>query len=379
LDVDLFSYVRVVLRWSWVTIIAVAATVAVILYTNADVPLVYQATAKFIVSAPEPGEVALYTTVRAGTPKDDIAAVQADFSGIMRGALAARMTIDALGLKMTPQELLDKIINEIPVFSDFVYVHVSDANPKDAATIANVHAANTLKIYGETRAKSTTVRIQFITEQLQSATKNLNDARTALLRFQTKNGTADLTRDIQGYQDTMRTLKTERDRNMVEIERASGAASYYTTMAQKATAENDNAAAASYRGSAAANQASIEGLRAAVTRQNELIAQKENELLSLVGLTTEYNRIVGEVQRAESNYNFLQGKLSEAQTKEADARSAGFIQLFEPATPPTRAQKVQTRNMLIPGVAASLAGGIILSFLLEIVFGRSRRRRSAGQ
>ncbi len=378
MDVDLFSYVRVIVRWSWVTLIAVAATVAVILYANADVPLVYEATVKFIIAAPEPDEVTLYSTVRPGVAKDDIAAVQADFSAIMRGAVAAQMTIDTLGLNMTVQELLDQVINEIPPFSDFVYVHVRSPNPKDAATIANVHAASTLKAFGEARAKTTTVRLQFIAEQLQAATKSLNDARTALLRFQTKNGTADLTRDIQGYQDTLRTLKTERDRNLVEIERASAAASYYVSLSQKAATENDTVAANSYRASAAANQASIEGLRAAVTRQNELIAQKENELLSLVSLTTEYNRIQSEVQRSDSNYNFLNGKLSEAQTKEADARSAGFVQMFEAAQTPTRAQKVQTRSMLIPGVAASLAGGIILSFLLEIIFGRSRRRRSAG-
>ena len=379
MDLDLLSYLRVVIRWSWVTIIAVAATVAVIMYTNADVPLVYTATVKFVVSAPEPDEVALYTTVRAGTPKDDIYAVQADFAAIMRGALAAQMTIDTLGLNMTTQELIDKVTDETPALSDYVYVHVSDANPKDAAAIANVHAASTLKVFGETRAKTTAGRMQFITAQLQSATQTLNDARTTLLRFQTKNGSADLSRDIQGYGDTLRTLKAERDRNMVEIERASAAASYYTTLSQKATAESDNTAAASYRASSAANQASIEGLRAAVTRQNELIAQKENELLSLVSLTAEYTRIQSDLQRAESNYNFLKDKLGEAQTKEADARNAGFVQMFEPATPPTRAEKVKTKSMLVPGVAASLAGGIILSFVLEIVFGRARRRRPSAQ
>jgi uncharacterized protein involved in exopolysaccharide biosynthesis len=377
LESDVIGYVRAILRWSWVTIILVAVTVGVILYTNADTPIIYTSTVKFEVSAPEPEEVALFTQARVGTAREEISAVQADFSAIMRGAVTARMTIQALGLNISVAEMQDKVMSEIPTFSNLVYIHITDSNPTDAATIAAVHAENTLKYYGEARAKTTVVRRQFITQQLQTSAQEMNTAREAMLRFQTKNGTADLTRDLQGYQDGLRSLRLERDRNMIEIERASAAVSYYTAQAQKAAAENDSAAA-SYRSSAIANQATVEGMRSSVARQNEIIAQRENELLSLLGLTAEYERLRTDVQRAESSYNFMLSKLNEAQIKESDARSAGFIQMIEPANTPTRGQKAQTRSLLLPGVAASLIGGIILSFVLEFIFGRSRRQPRAG-
>lgn len=376
MDTDLLAYVRIILRWSWVTIILVASVVAAILYAHANVTPMYTATVKLEVSAPEPGEVALFSTVRAGATREEISAVQANFSVIVRSAMAAWMTIDALGLPMSMQELQDKIYTEIPPFSDFVYVHVQADNPEDAATIARVHTDNALKYFGEARAKTTTVRRQFIIEQLQTAGKDLTDARESLLRFQIKNGLADLSREIQAYQDTLRSLRLDRDRNLVEIERATAAADYYTAQAEKAAAQNDNTAAAGYRASAAASQSIVEGMKSAVTRLNEVIAQRENDLLALVSLSTDYDRLRSEVQRAENNYNFLLGKLNEATIKENDARSAGFIQIVEPAQVPTRAERPQTRNMLIPGVAASVIGGIVLSFVLEYIFGRARRRET---
>lgn len=374
---DLLKYIRVVLRWSWVTALVVLATVAVILYMSADTPIVYTATVKFEVSPPEPEQVTLYSAVRTGTVREEISTVQADFSAIARGAVAARMTISDLGLKISVAEMQDKVMNEIPPFSSLVYIHVTDANAQDAATLARVHAENTLKYYGESRAQATAVRRDFITQQLQQAAAQVTAAREELVRFQAKNGTADLMRDLQGYQDALRTLRVERDRNMVEIERATAAMSYYAAQANKAASENDAVAAGSYRASASTNQAIIEGMRAAVERQNELIAQRSNELISLVGLTAEYERIRTDVQRAEANYNFMQSKLNEAQIKESDARSAGFIQMIEPASVPTQGQKARTRNVLLPGIAASLLAGIMLSFVLDLLFGGGRRRQHA--
>jgi capsular polysaccharide biosynthesis protein len=320
-------------------------------------------------------DVTLYTASRPGTTRDEITAQQNNFSGVARGLAVAAITIKQLGLNMSAQELADRVVTEIPPFSDFVYVHVSADNPSDAQSIARVHTDNALTYFGEARARATTVRRQFVIEQLQTATGELNAARDALLRFETKNGTADLNRDVQGYQDTLRALRLDRDRNTVEIERATSAAAFYTAQAQKSAADGDNVAAASYRASATVNQATAEGMRSAVIRQNELIAQRENELFSLVSLNAENDRLQGDLQRAQNTYNFLQGKLNEAEIKETDALSASFMQIIEQANLPARPQRVQTRNMLIPGIAAALIFGVILSFVLEYLFMRGRRRR----
>ncbi len=375
MESDAVSYIRIILRWSWVTLILVAATAGVIIYSNADVPLVYWSTVKLQVAAPEPEEVALFTTVRAGSTRDEISAVQTTFAQIAKGTAVTRMTIQALGLKISPVELQDRISIEIPPYSDFVNVSISADNPDDAANLARVQTNNALSFYGEARAKTATERKVFITQQLQTASADLTTAREALLRFQVKYGTADLARDIQQYQDTLRSLRLDRDRNMIEIERSTAAVAFYTASAQKAAAENDPGAVASYRNSATANQGAIEGLKAAIARQNEIIAQREIELVALVSLTSQYDGLRTDLQRAENNYNFLQGKLNEATIKENDARSVGHIQIVEPAQTPTRGQRTETKNLLIPGVAASVIGGVILSFVLEFIFGAARRRR----
>jgi len=376
LDTDLFGYIKIIVRWSWVILLLVASTMAVIYYSAANAPLVYRSTVKLEVSAPEPEEVTLYTTVRTGAAREEIGAVQSNFAQIVRTGSVAVRTLQTLGLAMSWQDLQNRISVEIPAFSDFVYVHVEADNPTDAEALARTLVDVALKYYGEARAKTTVVRKQFILEQLQIATSDLTTARDALLRFQVKYGTADLSRDIQTYQDTLRTLRLDRDRNLVEIERLNAAAAYFTASAQKATSEGDSVAAASYRQSSTSSLATADGLRAAVIRLNEIIAQKENELLSLVALTAEYNRLQADVRQAENIYTFLQSKLTEAQIKENDAKGVGFIQIIEPAQVPSSPLPVRTRSMVIPGLAASLIGGVILAFALEYVFGLPRRRRA---
>ena len=80
---------------------------------------------------------------------------------------------------------------------------------------------------------------------------------------------------------------------------------------------------------------------------------------------------------AQGNYNFLLGKLNEAQIKESDARQASYIQIVEPANVPLRPLKVSNRSMLIPGIAAAVVAGVVLSYILEFIFGFSRRKKAA--
>ncbi len=376
MDTDLFGYIKIVIRWSWVILLLVASTMGVIYYSAANAPLVYRSTVKLEVSAPEPEEVTLYTTVRTGATREEIGAVQSNFAQIVQTGSVAARALQTLGMPMSWQDLLKRISVEIPAFSDFVYVNVEADNPTDAQALARTLVEAALKYFGEARSKTTVVRKQFILEQLQIATGDLTAARDALLRFQVKYGTADLARDIQTYQDTLRTLRLDRDRNMIEIERLNAAAGYFAASANKATSEGDSGAAASYRQSSTSSLAAADGLRAAITRQNEIIAQKENELLSLLGLTAEYNRLQADVRQAENNHTFLQSKLTEAQIKENDAKGVGFIQIIEPAQLPASPLPVRTRSMVIPGLAASLVGGVILAFALEYVFGLARRRRA---
>jgi uncharacterized protein involved in exopolysaccharide biosynthesis len=371
------SYVRPVLRWSWVTILLIVGTVVVILYYNANLPVQYTSTVKLQASAPEPDDVTLYSSVRAGTTREEISAVQADFQSIVRSPTAAQTTVKQLNLQMPWLEFLSHVSTEIPLYSDFVLVHVNADNPQDAETIARVHTDNAIRLYADTRALTPMARSQFIAQQLADAGKEMANARQAMLQFQIKYGTSDLTRDVQSLQDLIRSLQQDRDRNQVEIERSGSMAAYFVSNAEKAAANNDAATATAYRNSANASLASVEGAKAAVARLNELIAQRQNELTTLIGLTPEYNRLRTDVQQTEGTYNFLQSKLDEAQTKANDARAITYVQLAEPATTPNTPEKVSAKSMLIPGVAAALVLGVIVSFVLEFVFVGSRRRKSS--
>jgi capsule polysaccharide export protein KpsE/RkpR len=375
LSSDVWAYVKPIIRWSWVTILLVIGAIAAVLYSQANVPQVYESVLKVAVSAPEPDEVNLFSSTRSTTAREEISAVQADFQNIASSTSAAKATIQQLQLPISVAEFQANVRAAIVPFSDFINISAKAANPSDAAAIATAHTDNSLKLLGEARARTITARRQFINLQLDGAAKDLASAREAMLRFQTKNGVADLAREIQAQQDSLRTLRTDRDRNMVEIERLSSAANQYNSSAQKADAAGDAAGAAAYRSSALGNQIGVDGLRAAVLRQNEMLAQREIDLTNLVALSPEYDRLRTELSRAEGSYNFLVGKLNEAQIKESDARNATFVQIIEPAQLPTRSQKASTSNMLLPAAAAALIAGIILSYMLDFIFGFSRRRK----
>ena len=119
------SYVRPVLRWSWVTILLIVGVVAVILYYNANLPVQYTSTVKLQASAPEADDVTLYSSVRTGTTREEISTVQSDFQSIVRSPTAAQTTVKQLGLQMPWLEFLSHVRTEVPLYSDFVLVHVT--------------------------------------------------------------------------------------------------------------------------------------------------------------------------------------------------------------------------------------------------------------
>jgi uncharacterized protein involved in exopolysaccharide biosynthesis len=314
---------------------------------------------------PEPEEVTLFGQVRTGATQEVIGNVQADFLQVLRSPSLVGKTLQSLGARMSTQDFLDRLQTEVPPLSDFVIVTMEADNPQDAHTLVSTHVDNALREYGNLRAQTTVSRREFIMAQLNVAQRDLDTARDDLLRFQIKVGSADLSRDIQNYQDSLRSLRSDRDRAQVELERLQSLAAALDAEAQQAIKAGDATLAASLRVSASNTRAAAEAQKASISRINELIAQRETELLALVSLNAQYDALQSAVRQAQGNVTFLQSKLNEAQIKESDARAVSFIRIVEPAQVPTSSAPRRARAMLVPTTVASFAGGIILAFILE--------------
>ncbi|RMF27505.1 MAG: hypothetical protein D6759_17590, partial [Chloroflexi bacterium] len=113
--------------------------------------------------------------------------------------------------------------------------------------------------------------------------------------------------------------------------------------------------------------AEAEGKLTEVATYERLIAQHERELQRLVSLNTEYVKLKADVSRAQSVYNLLLDKLTEATLKENEILNTSFVQIVEPASPPRRPISPLSPKIVVVGAIASTVLGIALAFLLEYV------------
>ncbi len=114
-------------------------------------------------------------------------------------------------------------------------------------------------------------------------------------------------------------------------------------------------------------EVAVASILAKEAEYDRLIAQQEAELERLLKLTTEYDELVRNVNRIQSNYNFLSDKENEAKLKQSQANNVSFIQIIEPARMPDRPAPSRTPKMLAVGSIVSLVAGIILAFVLEFI------------
>jgi uncharacterized protein involved in exopolysaccharide biosynthesis len=102
-----------------------------------------------------------------------------------------------------------------------------------------------------------------------------------------------------------------------------------------------------------------------VAEVDELIADRQEELGRLVALAPTYNLLQDNAQKARENYQRLLDKYAEADLKVNVAKAASFIQIVEPAQPPT--QPLPGWPTVALAVAGSLGLGVLSAFLLDYV------------
>ncbi|MCL5265635.1 MAG: hypothetical protein M1343_10695 [Chloroflexi bacterium] len=330
-DEGLSTYLRIILKRWWLFVIITAVTLGFIAYRSLTASPVYVAAVRMQVSAPEPAEVSLYGGYARPGVRDEIAFTKYGFNEILMSNTVAWRTIEALNLNMTSDEILRMISVQMASNADFVVVTVTADDAELAKAIANTHVDAALRYLGSLRAKPAKATREFLEQQLALAKKDLNDANEALKKFRMDSNVGSLDREIESFQSVITQLRIGRD----------------TALGK---GQMDEAA-----------------------RLDALIAKRESELQAMVGLSSQYSNLTAAINQAQEAYGLLLNKETEAKLKENQASNVGFIQIVEPARTPAAPTPPRTTNLLMMGALASIAAGILISFLLEY-FGGSRAK-----
>ncbi len=321
---ELLAYVRVLRRRWWLVVITILVTLGTIIFLSYTRPSMYRARVHFMVVRPLVGGVSLYE-LRAPTSREAINYTRSNFLEILQGGVIAWRTVEETGVDMRGDDLQRSATIEESKDSDLITLIVTASDPDEAALLANGMVQAALKYYGEIQAAPAVNSRQFIQQQLNIASDELRQAQRDLTQFQIENNIGMLDTEITSQQSLLRSLQLQRD------------------------------------------QAEAEGQLDRVAAYERLIAQHERELQRLVSLNTQYVMLKAEVGRAQSVYNLLLDKLTEATLKENEILNTNFIQVVEPASPPRRPMAPLSPKILVVGAIAAVALGIALAFLLEYV------------
>lgn len=436
---DLRGYGAILRRWLWLILLLAAVTVAVIYVRTSSAPPVYQASVTLQVIALEPEEVTLYSPLRGTVADEQIRAVRDEFVTILENPTIAWRTVGALDLDIDADELYD-YINVRPE-AEFIYVQAKAIGPQAAEDLATTFVSQGLEYYARVRSLPAEVSAQFIAEQLQDSQQRLAEAEQRLLDFKLKHRVDSLHPEISTLYGIVRAVEQDRDGARVERERALALSQQMQVNAAAALAQAEQATAdaeeqrvaldalrksqaqlaeleeagqepepeavegedilaqieetqakleaaeasakyyqdlaRSLEASAASQAALAQAAGKAEAEYGQIIADREAELASLIGLGAEYDTLEDSLEEARSRVSFLAEKSYEAEVKKSQAAGAGYLQVIEPAHTPGSPMSSRLWQKMAIGAVASLIVGTILAFLLEIATGRRRHAKPA--
>ncbi|MCD6291175.1 MAG: hypothetical protein J7M34_11780 [Anaerolineae bacterium] len=387
------GYWTILRKRLWVIAVLFVATMSVIGYSALTAKPRYRASVRLQVLPVEPEEVTLFTQVRNMTINDQIITTQTDFISVVTSDIVALRTIAKLNLDIRASDLLDHVTATRD--GDFITVSVEGDSPQQAEEIATTLVESALKYYRETRARPAVASGQFIRQQLEQAKQELAAAEDALLKFKLQNNVGSLDREIQAYQDAIRTLRANRDNALIAARQAEARKAEYEKLAKDmeeaadaavrqaatAKAKGDEDAlrkaqdaeeyyrqkARDYRALAGDQSVTAASQRTAATQYEQLAARRDTDLATLLGLTAERDALQMAVDQARSTYEFLQSKANEAALKQSQALSLGYLQVVEPAHPPERPAPSRFGRIALAGAVVSILAGGVLVFLLEFL------------
>jgi len=359
---EILTYLRIIKKRWWLIVLLFVVTTAVILLNSLREKPVYQAYVRLQVIAPESQEVSLFSTTKASSIAEEIVAVQVQFDAALHSYYVAWQTINDLNLGVTAAKLLEGLT--VSAEEEFLHVTFQADNPLDVEAIATRHVENAFKYYAQIRAKSASVALSFIQEQLSDEEKTLAAAQSELLTFKINHNLDSLSREILSVQDQLRELRLVRARLTADREREQAIGDKYREEAAKADPKKITV---DYAALALEKDAVVAGILAQEAQYDRMIDEQRTRLEELLKLSTEYDSLVRRVDRSHANYGFLADKENEARLKEKQATNVSFIQIIEPARMPDRPAASRTPKLLAVGVVLSLIAGVILAFVFEFM------------
>jgi uncharacterized protein involved in exopolysaccharide biosynthesis len=385
-------------RW-WIIALIVVGAVAVTLAVTLTAPPAYRSSLRLQALALDDQEVALYTRRTTGGVGEQIALTQFNFSETLENPLIAWRTISDLNLDISATQLLARLSTSAS--GDFVTVTYDAATPEEAMDVLNRHVENALEYYNSVRSRPASVAGQFVAAELTSQGQTLRRAQDALLQFQLEHNVSDLPREINAVQDALRGLRSARDNAQVQASLAETLAEQYSAQAEQSEAELADAqqaldelragveaptpeeqaridaqvaqvaeldqTAREQRSAARAQQAAAAGQRTVAAQTEVLLNQRAGELAQLIGLSSDYNLLLAELDSALADYDFLRSKAAEARLKEAQATSVGSLQIVDPAFLPGSPGGSTALRLTLLVAVVSLLIGLVVAMLLEFV------------
>jgi uncharacterized protein involved in exopolysaccharide biosynthesis len=385
-------------RW-WMIALIVVGALAVTLAVALTAPPTYRSSLRLQALALDDQEVALYTRRATGGVGEQIALTQFNFDETLQSPLIAWRTISDLDLDISATQLLANL--RTSASGDFVTVTYDAGTPQEAMDVLNRHVENALDYYNTVRSRPASVAGQFVIAELTSQGQTLRRAQDALLQFQLEHNLGDLPREINAVQDSLRTLRSARDNAQVQASLAETLAQQYSAQAELSEAELADAqqalqelragvetptleqqaridaqaalvaelgqTAREQRSTARAQQATAAGQRTVAAQNESLLNQRAGDLAQLIGLSSDYNILLAELDSALADYDFLRSKAAEARLKEAQAISVGSLQIVDPAFLPGSPGGSSALRLALLMVVVSLLVGLVVAMLLEFV------------
>ncbi len=411
---DFWIYLNIIRKRLWLTILLFLVTIGVILSVSMTAKPVYRATVRLQVLATDSSDISLFGQYRTVNIATEIQQAQNDFNRALRSGFVAWKTVADLNLEIGALDLLSGL--SIALEGDFVNVTVESDDPGRAEAIATTQVDNALEYYRHVRATTPRVLREFVSDQLVSSRQDMLEAEQAFLRFKAEHALDSIGQETGALQDLVRTLKLERDRALIERDRADILAAIYRAEQVKANAQANAigmveagdgeegeeeaataaAAAASmgnpefapattkfyrdlalqHEATAIGHEARRDGHAQSLVIYDAMIAERTEELLERLDLYAEYYVLERELNRTRSNYNFLWDKENEARLKQVQAEELGYIQITEPARRPDAPVPSRTPQLVLVGGVVSILAGFVLSFFIEFLalVGRSAKR-----
>jgi len=376
---DFWRYVAILRKRLWVILLLFAATMIMILAYVWTTPPTYSASMLLQVIPLEPVEVPLFTRTSTVSTADINDLIMFQFETAVRSQTVALRTIADTGVNMSTDELLHGVNFRREPGGEFVTVSVQASTPQEAERLVTVHVDNALDALRRGRTRPLITTGKFLKTALSNANQALETARADLLHFKLANGFESLERATQAEQDTLRALHSAQENARLEVQRMNAMAKELERQSKDAQAK---AEAAPKDSTEAAQWAKLayELQQAAINRRVDaagqdavqasyytILSQHENNLATLITLNEKYQQLQDIVREKEDSRDFLAGKVREADLKESQSSTVGYMQVI--GTPNTARSPLAARMVRIAllGSALSLVAGVVLAFVLEFL------------